>query len=88
MDATVVLLEFVDLFVFVFNILLLFRVGISIVAPTASNGFVRFIFEVTEPLLAPIRKIMPGSETIDFSPFAAYIVMYLVQVVLHSTLGK
>lgn len=48
-----------------------------------SNPIVRFIFEVTEPLLAPIRRFtMLGM--IDLSPLVLIIVLQVVSGVLAS----
>ena len=38
---------------------------------------VRFLIVVTEPILAPIRRVLPMM-TIDFSPFIAIVGLWLV----------
>jgi YggT family protein len=38
-------------------------------------GFGEFVFAVTEPILAPIRRAMPFFGGIDFSPFIALILI-------------
>lgn len=43
----------------------------------------QWIFGVTEPVLAPIRRALPGGGMgLDFSPFIAIIVINLLQDVL------
>lgn len=44
------------------------------------NPIVDFLFQVTEPILAPIRSIMPRT-VIDFSPMiASFILIIIAQV--------
>lgn len=40
------------------------------------------IFSVTEPVLAPIRRILPQTGMIDFSPLVLIIVLVVVEQVL------
>jgi YggT family protein len=37
-----------------------------------------FLFDVTEPVLAPLRRIVPGGLGVDFSPMIAVLVLYVV----------
>ncbi len=43
------------------------------------NPIVRFINEVTEPLMAPFRKLLPPIGGIDFSPLVLFLVLQLLQ---------
>ncbi len=78
-----VLVVFVDLFVAVFNILILIRVLMSWVYSVAQSSFGRVIYDLTEPVLGPIRKLLPHSEMIDFSPIAAFVLLQLLQRGVH-----
>ncbi len=42
------------------------------------NPLVAALYEITEPILAPIRSIMPRLGTIDFSPFVAMILLEFI----------
>lgn len=76
-----ILINFFDIFVFVFNILLLVRIIMSwIMVDLKSNRFSIVIFELTEPLLGPARKLIPGSGPIDFSPL---LVLFALQILQH-----
>lgn len=80
-----VLINFFDIFVFVFNILLLIRIVISwLTADGQGNGFVRLIYELTEPLLAPTRRLLPKGGVIDFSPILLLLALQVLQRILHS----
>jgi YggT family protein len=45
-------------------------------------GLGEFVFNVSEPILAPIRRAMPFFGGIDFSPFIALLVVNLVSSVI------
>jgi YggT family protein len=45
-------------------------------------GLGEFVFNVSEPILAPIRRAMPFFGGIDFSPFIALLVIQLVSSVI------
>jgi len=41
-----------------------------------------FLDSIVEPMLAPIRRIMPQTGMLDFSPMVLLIALRLIQVVL------
>jgi YggT family protein len=46
-----------------------------------SNPLIRFVFEVTEPILRPIRQALPQTGMIDFSVWIVVIVLgFLMQL--------
>ncbi len=47
--------------------------------PHFGNPISRFLFDVTEPILQPIRSIMPGGMMIDFSPMVAIVIISILQ---------
>ena len=46
------------------------------------NPLVEFIYGITEPILAPIRSIMPRTMMFDFSPMIAIFVLQAIRAVL------
>jgi YggT family protein len=60
--------NFLEILVLVLWLLVLGRVLISWVDPTARNAVSRYVVAITEPMLAPIRRLLPQTGTIDFSP--------------------
>ena len=44
------------------------------------------IFSITEPVLAPIRRILPQTGMIDFSPLVLIIVLVVIRQVLREIL--
>jgi YggT family protein len=66
---------FVQFFVIALWLVILGRVLMSWVNPRFDGPIGRFLFETTEPLLAPIRRVLPQSGMIDFSPLVLLILL-------------
>jgi len=43
------------------------------------NPLVRILNQITEPVLAPLRKIVPRMGMVDLTPMAAIFVLFIVQ---------
>ena len=66
---------FVQFFVIALWLVILGRVLMSWVDPRFDSTLGRFLFETTEPLLAPIRRLLPQTGMIDFSPLLLLILL-------------
>ena len=75
---TLVLYNFLSLLSLVLWVLIIARVLVSWVAPTGGGGLVAFIYQVTEPILAPIRRVLPPTAGIDWSPLVAMLLLGVV----------
>ncbi len=40
-----------------------------------SNPIVRFLYDVTEPVLKPIRDLLPQTGMVDFSPLIVFLII-------------
>ena len=67
-----------DLYVFI----LLARVLLSWVQVDPRNPLVNLIHQLTEPLLAPIRNLLPQGGGMDFSPMVAFVVVLITEQVV------
>jgi YggT family protein len=63
-------------------IAVLIRVVYSWMSPQASNPVTRFAFQVTEPVLAPVRRLLPPVSGLDLSPLVVTVVCYFLIHVL------
>jgi YggT family protein len=61
----------------IYSLVILARVLMSWVNIDPYNPLARVIFDLTEPVLAPVRNLLPPAGGLDFSPI---IVLVLVQV--------
>ena len=69
----------------IFSILsfgILARVLISWVRVDPAHPAVQFLYDVTEPILRPIRDLMPNMGTFDFSPIIALLLLNVVEGML------
>jgi len=51
-----------------------------------NNPMVRILFQVTEPVLAPFRRIIPRLGMMDLSPIAAIISLQVVAGIVSSNI--
>ena len=73
-----VLANFVQLLAIALWVLILLRVIISWTSPMGGGGFTAFVYQATEPILAPIRRMLPSTGGLDWSPFVALVLLGLV----------
>ncbi len=58
------------------------RMLLSFIDQTQRWAVSQFIFSITEPLLGPIRRILPATGMFDFSPMIVLILLQVVKNVL------
>ncbi len=51
------------------------------------NPLLRLVWQLTEPVMAPIRKVLPPMGGLDFSPIFIFIAIGLIQNLLVQTFG-
>ncbi|MDY6822065.1 MAG: YggT family protein [Deferribacterota bacterium] len=62
--------------------LIIIRVLLSWVAPDPYNTIVQIIYSLTEPIMAPFRKIIPPLGFIDISPILLIFIIEFIRVLL------
>ncbi|MCU0491764.1 MAG: YggT family protein [Chloroflexaceae bacterium] len=62
----------------ILSLLILARVLISWIDPMGNMRATQILHELTEPILAPIRSILPNIGMIDLSPLVAMLLLQLV----------
>jgi YggT family protein len=73
-----VLLNFVMFLATAIWLLLIARVLISWTNPTGGGGLIAFVYQATEPILAPIRRVLPPTGGIDWSPLIAMLLVGVI----------
>jgi YggT family protein len=69
------------------NWLVIIRALISWVNPDPYNPIVQFLYKVTDPLLAPFRRLIPASSIgLDISPIFALIFIWFIKLFIVRTL--
>jgi len=72
------LFDFLRLLCWVLSLAIIFRAILSWFSPRPTNMLVVIVYRVTEPLLAPLRRIIPMIGMLDFTPLVAIILLQLV----------
>jgi YggT family protein len=80
------ILGFVQLLFDLYIIVLLARVLLSWVQVDPRNPVVNLVNQLTEPLLAPIRRMLPQPGALDFSPMIAFVVVLIAEQIVLSLL--
>jgi YggT family protein len=86
MSASDVVAEFIYILSWTLTIAIIVRALLSWFNPAGGSGLARVLLDITEPILAPIRRILPPVGGIDFSPLLALILVQLISNVLISVL--
>jgi YggT family protein len=72
------------LVLYLFIIVLLVRVIFSWMSPFPTNPISRFAFQITEPVLAPVRRRLPPVSGFDLSPLVVMLAAYFVIAALRN----
>jgi YggT family protein len=76
---------FINLLLQTLSLAILGRVLLSWIDPRGSYRVTQILHEITEPILAPIRSVMPSIGMFDFSPIIAMLLLQAVgSALLHA----
>jgi YggT family protein len=71
-------LTFVDYFMYAFTIAIFGRIVMSFVSPHGQDAVSQLLFQITEPILGPIRNLLPQTGFFDLSPLVALLAMNFI----------
>jgi YggT family protein len=74
--------NFIALLFNILSMLILGRVLLSWIDPTGNMQISQVLRELTEPILGPIRSIMPNIGMIDISPIVAILLLSMISRLL------
>ncbi len=75
----IILINILNVLLNLYFVILVLRVLISWINVDPYNPVARFLYGVTEPLLQPIRSLLPQTGMIDFSPMVAMLFLFALQ---------
>ena len=61
---------------------LLAMIVLSWIAPGGNNPALYLLHQLTEPVMAPFRKILPAMGGLDFSPILVFVIINVLQIAL------
>jgi YggT family protein len=69
--------------------IIVIRALLSWVNPDPYNPIVQFLTRITEPVLRPLRKLVPTWKLgVDLSPLIAILIIYFLEIALVDTLVR
>lgn len=70
----------------IYSLVLLARALMSWFDPTFSSAVGRIVYQMTEPVVAPVRQVMPRTGGIDFSIMVTIFLCIILQRMIASTM--
>ena len=86
LNPITVLGEFISIFAFVLTWAIIIRALLSWFSISGAQPVFRLLIEITEPVLAPIRRVLPTAGMLDFSPLVALLLIQVISNLLLSQL--
>jgi YggT family protein len=77
----------IGLLVNIYFFALLAMIILSWVAPGGNNPAIYLLHQITEPVMAPLRKILPPMGGLDFSPILVFVLINVIQIALRHLAG-
>lgn len=72
----------VGLVVNIYFFALLAMIILSWIAPASRHPALLLLFQLTEPVMAPFRRMLPNMGGLDFSPILVFILINIIQIAL------
>jgi YggT family protein len=86
LNPITVLGEFISIFAFVLTWAIIIRALLSWFSVSGAQPVLRLLVEITEPVLAPIRRVLPTAGMLDFSPLVALLLIQVIRNIVLSQL--
>ena len=78
----------IGLLVNIYFFALLAMIILSWIAPGSGHPAIHLLYQITEPVMAPFRKVLPPMGGMDFSPILMFILINVVQIALRHMAGS
>ena len=78
--------QIIDMVLSIYMWLIIGRAILSWVNPDPYNPIVSFLYRVTEPVLARVRRVLPDMGGIDLSPLMVLLAIFFIQKFLINSL--
>lgn len=81
-------INFVLLFVRIFSYAIIGRVIMSWIDQPGAMRITIILREITEPVLGPLRRILPNMGGLDFTPIVAMLLLQALESLIVSAVGR
>jgi YggT family protein len=76
------IIRLVNIAIQVLVYLIIARCLLSFIPHNPYQPIIRFVYDITEPVMRPFRKIIPSAGGIDFSPFVAVLAVEMARYIV------
>jgi len=76
------LADLLDFVLLLYIVLILMRVVVSFIGADSYHPLVPLVLQLTDPVLKPVRRVLPSVSGIDFSPMLALLAITLARVLI------
>ncbi len=66
-------LAFIGQIIGLYKLVLIVRIALSWIPHNPHNPIISFLYKITEPVLEPVRRVIPSIGGIDISPIIVFI---------------
>ena len=81
--------EVINIILTIYMYVIIARAILSWVSPDPYNPIVQMLYKITEPVLNPLRRLIPmGKIGMDLSPMIAILIIYFLQRFLVASLRQ
>lgn len=80
--VTLILYRLIHTLFALYTLAVIARALLPVFGVRYAHPVMRFLYTITEPLLAPIRRRLPYMGPVDFSPMVLILLLWLVEQVL------
>lgn len=74
---------FFQVFIYALIVAIVMRSLLSWFPISRGNSFTNLVYQVTEPLLAPVRRMLPRTSFLDFSAMLVIVLLWLMLMVVN-----
>ena len=78
------IITFVEILTWVLTIAIFGRAILSYFPAGGNHPLVAIVYQITEPILAPIRRVVPRLGIFDLTPMVAILLLFLIRRVVSS----
>ena len=72
------IVKYLTYLIYAFNMAIFGRVIMSWISPRGDDQISRVLIQITEPLIAPIRRVLPRFGMFDLSPMIALLLLNFI----------
>jgi YggT family protein len=74
------LLRLINVLFTLYSLAIIVRSFLPLLGVDYYNPIMRFLIQITEPLLGPLRRYVPPIGGLDFTPMAALILLWVLEI--------